>query len=482
MLDGETFLDQSLMDLNNSLKIKNFNIVILQILLTDIYSMIQPYNRHDLIMRYVLFGYRKIQSENLDSNLNLMEYLHDFEKLKFAKFGQEAAEIIKKHKLYLEHIPSRIFKFKELKNIQIWPSLIEQMNIEDFYENLHQILKKEIIQPNSSTEKFIFDKMLNRSNPHYVQISPISNCLASQINEHHITYKQLKESRLRSTTTTIEEGSVQENLRNFFWSAFKNSIQLLKFYTINEHFKSFNRRFKLLNIFCSPATVVKVRFDFDNKSQSRSYFNSKRIMIVMEINPQMRNATTLGLNYLNPLETSSAILLTLYYLNSNPNNVDLFVASDRLTRVELADKNSQSEPNLGTIDQILQGFVSIEKNPTDKIFEWTLQNKKFYDVFIFLVSSDQGNKKIQFEMDFVRANTIAKDTKLVVVNLSGKNTEPIAENGVITPSLLDLYINGWNFDTFFILDSFLKGKAISFFSAFYQSRSSLFIFILSSLN
>lgn len=78
-------------------------------------------------------------------------------------------------------------------------------------------------------------------------------------------------------------------------------------------------------------------------------------MIVVEINPQMRNTTTLGLNYLNPLETSSAILLNLYYLNTHPNNVDLFVASDRLTRVELATNNSESEPNLGTIEHILQG-------------------------------------------------------------------------------------------------------------------------------
>lgn len=100
--------------------------------------------------------------------------------------------------------------------------------------------------------------------------------------------------------------------------------------------------------------------------------------------------------------------------------------------------------------------MSIEKNPTEKIFEWTLQNKKFYDVFVFLVSSDQGNKKIQFEMDFVRANTIAKDTKLIVANLTGKNTEASSENGFISPSSLDLYINGWNFDTHFILESFLK--------------------------
>lgn len=99
--------------------------------------------------------------------------------------------------------------------------------------------------------------------------------------------------------------------------------------------------------------------------------------------------------------------------------------------------------------------MSIEKNPTEKIFEWTLKNKKFYDVFVFLVSSDQGYKKIQFEMDFVRANTIAKDTKLIVVNLTGKQTEP--ETEIVSKSNLDLYINGWTFETHFILESFLKG-------------------------
>lgn len=374
---------------------------------------------HDYIMRYILFGYKKIQDEVVPDNFkNIVEYLQDFEKLKYVKFGQEAVDLIRKNKLYLEHIPSKVFKFKE-----IWSSLIELMNIQDFYENFHQILKKDIIRPNSNVEKLLFDNILNRNNPDYVNTSPISNCLAAQIYEHHVTQKQLRSSRASqrmSSSSILEDKSCQDRFREYLWSSFKNTVQM-------------------------------------NKSQSKSYFNSNRIMIVVEINPQMRNTNTHGLNYLNPLETSSSILLTLYYLNNIQTNVDVFVASDRLTRIELADKNTQAEPDLGSIDHVLQGFVSIEKNPTDKIFEWTLQNQKFYDTFVFLVSSDQNNRKIQAEMDFVRANTISKETKLVVVNLTGKITESETEHVAISPSQLDLYLNGWNFDTFFILESFLKG-------------------------
>lgn len=36
-------------------------------------------------MKYILFGYRNIESENSASNMYLMEYLHDFEKV--AKFA-----------------------------------------------------------------------------------------------------------------------------------------------------------------------------------------------------------------------------------------------------------------------------------------------------------------------------------------------------------------------------------------------------------
>lgn len=101
------------------------------------------------------------------------------------------------------------------------------MNIEEFYVNLHQILKKEIIRPNSSIEKFIFEKILNRENPDYARTSPIANCLASQIIEHFITITKMKESRPRSITSASEDKSVIENLRVFFWNAFKNSIQLV---------------------------------------------------------------------------------------------------------------------------------------------------------------------------------------------------------------------------------------------------------------
>ncbi|CAF0711471.1 unnamed protein product [Brachionus calyciflorus] len=372
---------------------------------------------HDLIMRYLLFGYRRIQDENIsDEFKQVLEFIHDLEKLKYIKIAQEATDLIRKHKFQIGQIPSRIFKFKE-----IWPALIEQMNTQDFYEYFYQILKKDIIRPNSNIEKFIFDHLLNRNNPDYVNITPISNCIAAQIYERLVFRKQLRTPRglHRSNNVSIlEDKSSQDRFRDYLWSAFRNTIQL-------------------------------------NKSQSKSFFNLNRIMVVTEINSQMRNSNTLGLNYLNPLETSICVLLTIFYLNNIPTNVDVFVSSDRLTRIELADKNTQAEPDLGSLDQIVQGFVSIDKNPTDKIFEWTLQNEKFYDVFVFLVSSDQNNNKIQSEIDFVRANTIAKDTKLIIVNLTGKVTEN--EHVAISPSQLDLYLNGWNFDTFHLIESFLKG-------------------------
>lgn len=46
----------------------------------------------------------------------------------------------------------------------------------------------------------------------------------------------------------------------------------------------------------------------------------------------------------------------------------------------------------------------MEKNPTDKIFEWSLQNARSYDAFVFLTGSDQNYKQILSETDFYRIN------------------------------------------------------------------------------
>lgn len=71
----------------------------------------------------------------------------------------------------------------------------------------------------------------------------------------------------------------------------------------------------------------------------------------------MRNGHTNGLNYLNPIDTSSCIMLTLYYMNQDPTNVDVFTASDKLTKLELADNRTHSTPDLSTIENIFQGVM-----------------------------------------------------------------------------------------------------------------------------
>lgn len=75
------------------------------------------------------------------------------------------------------------------------------------------------------------------------------------------------------------------------------------------------------------------------------------------MNSQMRNGHTNGLAYLNPIDTSACILLTLYHTNANASNVTVFAASDKLTQLELADKNTQSKPDLNTIETLFQGVI-----------------------------------------------------------------------------------------------------------------------------
>ena len=73
-------------------------------------------------------------------------------------------------------------------------------------------------------------------------------------------------------------------------------------------------------------------------------------MIIIEMNTQMRNDSTYGLHCLNPIDTSSSILLTLSYLNQNMSNVDVFAVTDKLNQLNLSDK-----PDLNLVEKILQG-------------------------------------------------------------------------------------------------------------------------------
>ena len=79
-------------------------------------------------------------------------------------------------------------------------------------------------------------------------------------------------------------------------------------------------------------------------------------MIVIEINTQMRNDSTYGLSFLNPIETSSAIMLTLYYLSQSHSNVDILSVNDKLSQLDPIDKNSSdpNKPTLSFVETIFQ--------------------------------------------------------------------------------------------------------------------------------
>lgn len=83
-----------------------------------------------------------------------------------------------------------------------------------------------------------------------------------------------------------------------------------------------------------------------------------RVMVVIEVNGQMRNGHTHGLTYLNPIDTSACIMLTLYYGNADPTHVSVFAASDKLSQFELADQHTQAWPDLATVERLFQGVLS----------------------------------------------------------------------------------------------------------------------------
>ena len=88
-----------------------------------------------------------------------------------------------------------------------------------------------------------------------------------------------------------------------------------------------------------------------------SLVNTK-IMVVIDINGQMRNDCTDGFNFLNPIDTSSCIMLTLYYMNQDQANVDVFTVTDKINQIELAD----TKPDLNLVKNIFQGvnIISIK--------------------------------------------------------------------------------------------------------------------------
>lgn len=374
----------------------------------------------DFIMKYVMFGFDKVKNDKLPDNFAyLMTFVTDLENLKTAKTGDEISALIRKNKFHKDHLPSRVYKFKE-----IWPALIEQMNIQDFCSNLHKFTNKDVL--NTELERFIMDKILNKDSPDFKALNPIYLCMGVQTIENYLTHSNLSHRHSSSSKQSKEpqqstHRSILERLRDHLWSLYSHSHSVL---------------------------------------QSSSKINM-RVMIVVEVNGQMRNGHTLGLTNLNPLDTSACVMLTLYYSNADPAKVTVFAASDKLTQIELAANGNAAKPDLATIERIFQGFASIEKNPTDKIYEWSLQNAKSFDAFVFLTSSDQTYKGILSEAEFYRINH-SPTTKLALINLTGKtDTLPNSfepQTVINAASSLNLCMNGWSYDHYFVLDAFLKNK------------------------
>lgn len=420
---------------------------------------IKPRNEGiDFVMKYIMFGFEKIKNDKLpDQFAYLSAFVQDLENLKSAKTSEEINDLIRKNKFHKDHLPSRIYKFKE-----IWPALIEQMNMQEFCANLSRFIYKDAL--NTELERFIMDKILNKDSQDFKSISPISLCLAVQTidnalmashssssssslgvanplnhnhnhhrfpHHHHHHHHHNKHSTTTNkqdstmTTTSLQQStthrSILERLRDHLWHLYSHSMQ-------------------------NPSSGSK---------------QNLRVMIVIEVNGSMRNAHTLGTyTHLNPIDASACVMLTLYYANAEPTNVTVFAASDKLSQLELADQQTQAKPDLATIERLFQGFASIEKNPTDKIFEWSLQNARSYDAFVFLTGSDQNYKQILSETEFYRIHH-SPTTKLVLINLTGKSDSPNSaelQTTINESSNLNLCMTGWSVDHFLVLDSFLKGK------------------------
>ena len=100
--------------------------------------------------------------------------------------------------------------------------------------------------------------------------------------------------------------------------------------------------------------MIKILCLFKHKTLTSPAVLNQKIMIVIEINAEMRNAHTFGLHFLNPIDTSACVMLMLYYMNQSATNVDVFCATDKLNQIELAN-NSHSQPDLTQIEAIFQG-------------------------------------------------------------------------------------------------------------------------------
>lgn len=105
-----------------------------------------------------------------------------------------------------------------------------------------------------------------------------------------------------------------------------------------------------------------------------------------------------------------------------------------------------------------------ETNPSHKVFEWCAEHAKAFDVFVFLQTSDTNKKQIMDEMNKFRV-AHHSTSKLVLVNLTGRrliSSEHQDENEALernfNASNFDLFLNGFTFQSNFLLHSFIKNS------------------------
>lgn len=123
-------------------------------------ARIKPANdSFDVIFKYILFGYEKIQNNKPNDNLQVIyDFISDKEQLKKVENPNDAASLIRKHKFHLEHIPVHLHRTKE-----VWEALIEDMNLQQFCSYIDVFIGKRLLKasPETQTEKFVLEKLLS---------------------------------------------------------------------------------------------------------------------------------------------------------------------------------------------------------------------------------------------------------------------------------------------------------------------------------
>ena len=127
---------------------------------------------------------------------------------------------------------------------KIWPALLEEMNVQEFSEQIHLFVKNHSITADSPAEKAILTKILNADNEHLKLTNPIYSCLAIRILDqmsHLSLVKALHQTNLsdNSAGTGVapsagrSPNSCMDGVKEALWNAFKISVQHVNIWRLN---------------------------------------------------------------------------------------------------------------------------------------------------------------------------------------------------------------------------------------------------------